>query len=321
MILGHFVDNHFFLISLNPLNIILPYYLCCMNKNIAYRIAGHNILVNTTDEVSTNIVLPNFAPFLLKEEHPADILFCFSGNHAIDKPNVPPIDKIEWYGINSTVYATSTGTVISVEINGKKQWLSASPDWKTIVVDFSTSDATKRFFLNQFIMLAYGISGAVRKTLKIHASVIEKNGKALLFLGESGTGKSTHSRLWLEHVPGCSLLNDDEPVVRVLEDGSVRVYGTPWSGKTPCYRNISAKVVAFVHLHQSPVNKLSMLNSIEALSSLYTSTSMLRSDAENKTLVFDTIADILQQVPVYRLDCLPDKEAVSLTESLLRNSQ
>ena len=58
-------------------------------------------------------------------------------------------------------------------------------------------------------------------------------------MGKSGTGKSTHSRLWLENVPGATLLNDDNPIVRLTLVGAI-VYGSPWSGKTPCYKNESA---------------------------------------------------------------------------------
>jgi energy-coupling factor transporter ATP-binding protein EcfA2 len=153
--------------------------------------------------------------------------------------------------------------------------------------------------------------------VKLHASVIEKEGRALLFLGKSGTGKSTHSRLWQQYVPGCSLLNDDEPVVRVNDKQEVWVYGTPWSGKTPCYRNDEARVAAFVLLHQAPENRLTKLSAKEALFTLFASSSMLRSDVQHKNAVFATLAAILEQVPVYRLDCRPDREAVSLTETLL----
>jgi energy-coupling factor transporter ATP-binding protein EcfA2 len=161
------------------------------------------------------------------------------------------------------------------------------------------------------------MASALFSTLKLHASVIEKEGRALLFLGKSGTGKSTHSRLWQQYVPGCSLLNDDEPVVRVNDEHEVMVYGTPWSGKTPCYRNEKARVTAFVLLRQSPENRLTKLSVKEAFFTLFASSSMMRSDVHHKNAVFTTLAAILEHVPVYRLDCRPDREAVSLTESLL----
>ncbi|MBO6066250.1 MAG: transposase, partial [Lachnospiraceae bacterium] len=85
--------------------------------------------------------------------------------------------------------------------------------------------------------------------LLMHASVTMHAGKGYLFLGKSGTGKSTHSQLWINNIEGCELLNDDNPVLRVEDDGSVRVYGSPWSGKTPCYRNLDVPVGAIVDLH------------------------------------------------------------------------
>lgn len=60
-----------------------------------------------------------------------------------------------------------------------------------------------------------------------------------------------HSRLWLEHIPDSDLLNDDNPIVRFYPTGEVIVYGSPWSGKTPCYRNEAVPVGAFVRLKQA----------------------------------------------------------------------
>ena len=89
------------------------------------------------------------------------------------------------------------------------------------------------FAINNALMLQYAFRTAGMNTLEMHASVIENGGKGYLFLAKSGTGKSTHSKMWLRNIPDSHLLNDDNPIVRVLEDGSVRVYGSPWSGKTP----------------------------------------------------------------------------------------
>ena len=73
-------------------------------------------------------------------------------------------------------------------------------------------------------MIAFAFSGAQKDLLLIHASVTMKDGKGYLFLGKSGTGKSTHSQLWLKHIPGTELLNDDNPAVRLIND-EVIVYG------------------------------------------------------------------------------------------------
>lgn len=71
------------------------------------------------------------------------------------------------------------------------------------------------FGVNNAAMLLYAFRSAPFGTLELHASMVSNAGRAFLFMAKSGTGKSTHSSLWLEHVPGSELMNDDNPVVRI----------------------------------------------------------------------------------------------------------
>lgn len=80
-----------------------------------------------------------------------------------------------------------------------------------------------------WIMFGIAISP---EAIAIHSSTIECEGRAVLFLGESGTGKSTHTRLWQEHIPGARLLNDDSPIIRMYQ-GQATAFGSPWSGQDP----------------------------------------------------------------------------------------
>ena len=146
----------------------------------------------------------------------------------------------------------------------------------------------------------------------MHASVTMKDGKVYLFLGKSGTGKSTHSQLWINNIEGCSLLNDDNPVLRVLENGEVRVYGSPWSGKTPCYRNLDVPVGAIVNLHQAPKNAIRRLSLPEAYAAVYVSFSGYRFIKEMANGLHATNAKIVGSVPIYSLECLPDADAAFL---------
>lgn len=102
-----------------------------------------------------------------------------------------------------------------------------------------------------WIMFGIAISP---EAIAIHSSTIECEGRAVLFLGESGTGKSTHTRLWQEHIPGARLLNDDSPIIRMYQ-GQATAFGSPWSGKTPCYRNISRPIAGIVRLSQARPTK------------------------------------------------------------------
>ena len=151
-----------------------------------------------------------------------------------------------------------------------------------------------------------------RDAVAIHASAIRYRGRGVLFLGESGTGKSTHSRLWCENIPGSTLLNDDSPILGVSE-GSVRVWGSPWSGKVPCYRNESYPVAAIVRLVQAPENRIRRLAPVEAFGALFPSAppAFLR-DAGLRDTICTLLGKIIEQVPVYRLACRPDAEAARL---------
>ena len=194
----------------------------------------------------------------------------------------------------------------------------------------------------------FNIAAVARQAIAIHSSVISLNGGAVLFLGESGTGKSTHTRLWREHIPGAELLNDDSPIVRIVQTadadpicGAVQnpanapdaaaetpdasaattgapkpqamVFGAPWSGKTPCYRNVCQPIRAIVRLSQAPHNRIRRLRAIEAIGALLPSCPP--SFAHDETLedaVCATVSAVVAQVPVYHLECLPDAAAAEL---------
>ena len=268
-----------------------------MFEQLNYEIAGHRIVIHTTDMRKTSALLPTFLPFISFAHYNETDTYLFSvaGNRSVDIPETAVEDVLEFDGRFSRVYRMAEGIVVSMKIKDIERRFHISADWKTVTTDLTLVDREERHFLYRFIVTLFGIISARRQTVKIHASVTELNGKALIFLGKSGTGKSTHSRLWREFVPGSTLLNDDEPIVRVFNDKPVRVYGAPWSGSTPCYKNESAEVAAIVHLYQSPENKLRELNKIEALSLLYPSTVVFRSDAGNRNMIFDTVTDIVQQ--------------------------
>jgi hypothetical protein len=287
--------------------------------HLYYQIAQHTLLIDTPDVEKTEQGLPTFREF--KSEASDNVLFRFSGGEHI--PITGDMAEEEIFDMEnvfiSKAYKNPSGErIVSLEIEGEEHFVRVSSDLHTYTSDLDLSDPKQGSFLCIFLKLAFILASSPLKTIKMHASVTEKGGKALLFLGVSGTGKSTHSRLWRKYVADCSLINDDEPIVRILDDRSVRVYGAPWSGGTACYKNVSGEVSAFVYLYQSPENKLTELSGRDAFTSLFASTHILRTDAKITNDIFNTIADILEQKRVYRLDCRPDREAVSLTEQLMQ---
>ncbi len=178
----------------------------------------------------------------------------------------------------------------------------------------SGSGTAMRFALDNSMMLAFALASAPLGTMEIHSSVTVCDGRGYSFLGKSGTGKSTHSRLWRENIPGSTLLNDDNPVIRI-KDGQARIYGTPWSGKTPCYKAESVPLAAVVRIRQSPENKIRRLSPIEAYASLYSSCSAFREVKGTSDGIHDTLSRLAALVPMYTLDCRPDAEAALLCHS------
>lgn len=168
------------------------------------------------------------------------------------------------------------------------------------------------FGLNNGLMVMYTLATACRRTALFHSSVVSYRGRGYMFLGQSGTGKSTHSSLWLKHIAGTQLVNDDNPVVRLLDDGSAWVYGSPWSGKTPCYRNVSLPVGAIVRLSQAPFNRISPLRGIEAYAALVPSISGKRWDKRQAEGLHETEDLLAQRVGMWHLECLPDEDAALL---------
>lgn len=174
-----------------------------------------------------------------------------------------------------------------------------------------------KFAVDNALMLVYALRTAGNMTLEMHASVIEQDGKGYMFLGPSGTGKSTHSRLWLENIERSHLLNDDNPIVRIT-DGQAFVYGSPWSGKTHCYKNMKVQLKAIVNLSQAKHNTLTRLPLPEAYAAVCPSCSGMRADSTAADQLFNSIATLVETVPVYHLECLPDADAAFVCHDGIR---
>jgi hypothetical protein len=148
---------------------------------------------------------------------------------------------------------------------------------------------------------------------------VHENGCA--FVGPSGIGKSTHSRLWLQHIPGARLLNDDQPVLRLHPDGTVMLYGSPWSGKTTCYHNEGVRLKALFFMQQAMENRLTRLSGIETFQQLMKATSLMGRDTITFQAISQTQATICGAVPAYRFQNQPTEEAAALSYQAFQDSR
>lgn len=179
------------------------------------------------------------------------------------------------------------------------------------------NEVQQRFGLQNCVMVCYAFSGAHHGVLMMHASVIRHAGRGFLFQGKSGTGKSTHSQLWLKHIDDTELLNDDNPAIRLMADGEARVYGTPWSGKTPCYKQEWVPIGGFLRLHQAPHNKIRQYQPLEAFASILSSCSTMIWDEPSYNGICQTISGICRVAHAYDLECLPDADAARTSHEMM----
>lgn len=146
--------------------------------------------------------------------------------------------------------------------------------------------------------------------LLLHSSFIRCQGKAVLFSAPCGTGKSTQAELW-EKYEGADIINGDRAGLRRLGCGWA-AFGLPYAGSSGIYRNESAPLAAVILLRQAKENRLRKLKALEAFPDLYREVTVHRWDRKFVSESTELLLQLLQEIPVYLLECRPDQEAVQL---------
>lgn len=135
----------------------------------------------------------------------------------------------------------------------------------------------------------------------LHSSAVYYGGKAYLFSADSGTGKSTHTALWLKYLGDkAKILNDDKPAVRII-DGKCYACGTPWSGKNDNSTNAIVEIGGIVFLERSTTPKIERENdTLFAITNILRQTIMPRTVDANDSL-FKLMEKLIADIPVYKL--------------------
>lgn len=292
-----------------------------MTEHKDFQVGGHSFTIEYKKEMLSEKELLSYAPFRTDSCFEEERLFTLSliddAKDLVSKGRVfadfedenGRMTLFKEKDSSMTIFLTTVscnecGRIrISKDFRSAKAWIGGTP-------------GERRYALDTALMLLYTFASSKLDTLLVHASTVEYEGKGYLFLGKSGTGKSTHSRLWIENISGTELLNDDNPIIRLI-DGKVYVYGSPWSGKTSCYRNRRLPIGGIVRLQQAPFNRISPLSGIKAYAALLPSCSCMKWDHDMAEAIHSTISKVIERVPVYSLECLPDKEAAILCHKKL----
>ncbi|MBR3916911.1 MAG: hypothetical protein IKJ49_07215 [Bacteroidaceae bacterium] len=284
-----------------------------------YTIAGHRIAIEAID-LEIGSLLPSFEPF--ESEPSENPLFTITIDNSI-QPSWRG-EKIGFFPCPSAmfeVYRMDNGEyqiLVMDDSNIPCAFLQGDSDNRHFSITTRGNDSNRRFGLNNAIMVIFTICTAPHKTLLMHSSVIENGGKAYMFLGASGRGKSTHSDLWTKHIEGSTLINDDNPVLRIDNNGTPILYGSPWSGKRPIYKNVHYPVGGMTAIEQEKENRIRKEPIPAAFGILLCSCSTMKFDKKIHLDICATITDVLKAIPVHTLSCRPDKEAAELSHSTLK---
>ena len=269
-----------------------------------YNVAGHTFAISVRVELFEQ--MDNLEPFACEGGEPLFSLTVEIGTG----PEYTEVYRWEEPYMTYIVYGhTASGNDIFKF--GNSLFLICSKDYREGRIILPECKFKKVFY--EALKMMYDLATAGKDTLHVHAAVVSCEGKGYLFLGPSGTGKSTHAQLWLKHIEGTELVNDDNPVVR---DGVV--YGSPWSGKTPCYRNVSVPIGGIVMLSQAPYNKIRRLSGIEAYVDLAESVGGKIWDSRIAEGQHQTENTLVSTIPMWHLECLPDEAAARMCHDTIK---
>lgn len=156
---------------------------------------------------------------------------------------------------------------------------------------------------------------ASQNTIMMHGSVVAVGNSAIAFTAPSGTGKTTHSRLWQDHLEGSYILNGDKPLIHVGQQ--VMAYGSPWCGKEGFNRNTGVPLKSICLLKRNDVNALHHISAHEALPDVLGQIH-LPSEPTVRFQVIQCVDQLLRKTELFQLDMNNMKQdAFSVSSGML----
>lgn len=204
------------------------------------------------------------------------------------------------------IYGEDKKEIVMKDIccDGKNHFVEVDKSW---VGQYGTNLIMKLFDLPHQMIAQNGVF--------LHASYIVWKGKAILFTAPKQTGKSTQANLW-SRFRGAKVVNGDRALLRKTEEGW-RVYGSPYCGTSKICENISSPLGAIVILTQAKQNLAYREKPLEAYKALLDGMSFHTWDKNEVLKVTDLIEELIFNIPIIKLECLPNEEAVEVLEEML----
>lgn len=175
---------------------------------------------------------------------------------------------------------------------------------KTLEYPHLTNDEIEYIFLGQMFyrkILRFG-------GILLHSSAVVKDGVAYLFSAPSGTGKSTHTSLWLKKFDDAYILNDDKPAILFI-DNKLYASGTPFSGKCDLSKNEIVPLQGICFIERSENNWIKPLDKKQAIFEILNQTERIPYQ-EDTLLILDLIDKVVSNAKIYKMGCNISSEAV-----------
>ena len=216
-------------------------------------------------------------------------------------------------------------------VRGLAEEYLAKSDWEEpdqeldLGIDFYQEQQSKGLEDIDLETIEYVMTGALfnrfliaHDGLMLHSSAVVVDGYAYLFSADSGTGKSTHTNLWLEKFgEEAFIINDDKPAIRFI-DGEWFVFGTPWCGKNNTNKNAKAKLGAIVFLERSEENWIEPEDIKAAIPKFFKQTIRKLNLEKNMDIVLARMEKVLSEVPIYKMGCDISEEAAEMAYEKIR---
>jgi hypothetical protein len=276
-----------------------------MSRNIKFRIGEELISITGYPQEQGENIPEAYLPFESKGK--ADLSIRFLRGEPEIRDGQKLFESLHiWslYGSNDTriikIYEEMPGLerilVLPSELNSANLYFPFSTD--TAVDPFSGPTL-------ELLMINYLAQG---RGVILHGCGIEKDGEGILFIGESGAGKSTMANLWNAD-EGIEILSDDRIIVR-KSGGDFRIYGTPWHGEAQFVspRGVNLKKMFF--LRHAEQNEILALNGVESVQQLLKCSFPPFWDAKGMNFTLDLFSELATAVPCYELDFKPDKSVI-----------
>ena len=294
-------------------------------KEYLFDIAGFVFEVIVSDNIDIEKLLPSFRPFRYHSSDTVKPFFrfyvncgissdIFDGRYVFEDESVNDMGRVRLYS-----YDDKYCIKISFRDDDMEHTAFANKSFHDIYASVNMADKYAGEVISSLLRMIFSQAIIPYGGISVHASSVLLDGKSYLFMGKSGTGKSTHSALWIKAFEGCSLINDDNPVI-FIKNGVIMASGTPWSGKTPCYRNVVVPVGGIARLRQAVVNRFTVCNGFESFVNILPGCSVIKKDAGLQNEMHDTLASVCESVNIGVMECLPDIDAAFICRQELEKS-